>query len=48
MRAFKQAMIRYTNYIKKNNCEMGTELYFDILANMCDKDMHLKLESSMV
>ena len=24
---------------------MGTELYFDILANMCDKDMRLKLES---
>ena len=45
MRAFKQAMIRYTNYIKKNNFEMGSELYFDILANMCDKDMRLKLES---
>ena len=39
MRAFKQSMIRYTNYIKKNNFEMGTELYFDILLNMCDKDM---------
>ena len=45
MRAFKQSMIRYTNYIRKNNFEMGTELYFDILSNMCDKDMRLKMES---
>ena len=30
MRAFKQSMIRYTNYIKKNNFEMGPELYFDM------------------
>ena len=45
MRAFKQSMIRYTSYIRKNNFEMGPELYFDIFCNLCDKDMRLKLES---
>ena len=45
MRAFKQSMIRYTSYIRKNNFEMGPDLYFNIFSNLCDKDMRLKLES---
>ena len=37
MRQWKQSMIRYTNYIRRD-CEMTPELYFD-------EDMRLKLES---
>ena len=45
MRAWKQSIIRYTNYIRTTDFEMGPELYFDIFSNLCDKDMRLKLES---
>ena len=45
MKAFKQAMIRYKDYIKRQNFDMDNEMYFDLLANMCDKAMRLKLES---
>ena len=44
IRQWKQSMIRYTNYIRRN-CEMTNELYFDIFSNLCDQDMRLKLES---
>ena len=44
MRQWKQSMIRYTNYIRRD-CEMTPELYFDVFSNLCDQDMRLKLES---
>ena len=44
IRQWKQCMIRYTNYIRRD-CPMTPELYFDVFSNLCDQDMRLKLES---
>ena len=38
-------MFRWTDYIKRQNFEIDNKLYFDILANQCDKSMRLKLEA---
>ena len=38
-------MFLWTDYIKRQNFNIDNKLYFDILANQCDKSMRLKLEA---
>ena len=45
MKAFKAAMFTWTDYIRREGFKIDNKLYYDILANQCDKSMRLKLEA---
>ena len=45
MKIFKKSMFTWMNYVRREGVEITNNLYWNILANICDQTMRTKLEA---
>ena len=45
MKIFKKSMFTWMNYVRREGVEIKNNLYWNILANICDQTMRTKLEA---
>ena len=45
MKIFKTSMFTWMNYVRREGVEITNNLYWNILANICDQTMRTKLEA---